>query len=143
MLGEKRGVIYNGVLYNSTDDYPELAPLPPYPPGSGKAKDASESTPDENTPDENIPDDSTPDESTPDESTPDESTPDESTPDESTPDESTSDENMPDDSTPAENKSSGNRTAAGNRDTRDSGSMALAPNGVVLLVGLMFCMGLL
>jgi hypothetical protein len=123
MLGEKRGVIYNGVLYNSTDDYPDLAPLPPYPPGSGKANDASESTPDENTPDENIPDDSTPDESTP--------------------DESTSDENMPDDSTPDENKSSGNKTAAGTRDTRDSGSMALAPNGVVLLVGLMFCMGLL
>jgi hypothetical protein len=40
MLAQKQGFIYNGVLYNSTDDYPELAPLPPYPPG--RANDATD-----------------------------------------------------------------------------------------------------
>jgi hypothetical protein len=113
MLGEKKGVIYNGVLYNSTEDYPKLAPLPPYPPGSGKASDAGESMPDE------------------------------STPDESRPDESMSEENIPDDSTPDENTSSGKGTTSGNQDIPDSGAMDLAPSGVALLVGLMFCMGLL
>jgi len=29
---DRTGVVYNGVVYNSTDDYPVLEPLPPYPP---------------------------------------------------------------------------------------------------------------
>jgi hypothetical protein len=32
MFANKEGVIFNGVVYNSTEDYPELDPLPPYPP---------------------------------------------------------------------------------------------------------------
>ncbi|KAA8911044.1 serine carboxypeptidase [Sphaerosporella brunnea] len=37
LLADKKGVIYNGVVYNRTEDYPEPAPLPPYPPGQAKA----------------------------------------------------------------------------------------------------------
>lgn len=31
-IADTTGVVYNGVVYNSTDDYPILEPLPPYPP---------------------------------------------------------------------------------------------------------------
>ncbi|KAF8542295.1 Alpha/Beta hydrolase protein [Trichophaea hybrida] len=34
-FANKQGVIFNGVVYNSTDDYREPDPLPPYPPNRG------------------------------------------------------------------------------------------------------------
>lgn len=43
-IADRTGVVYNGVVYNSTDDYPILPPLPPYPPaptGSGSRNKTS------------------------------------------------------------------------------------------------------